>query len=232
MGELNRVVFRGEGGLTAWVDPALPLIETMERPHTYVYLEDGQQVPVEISRLRRDSDGGYSLTTTVEQVLEAETPVVRNPLDEVVTETVAVAAPASERVKVTKTVEEQKHVISEPMLHEQVSVERVPIGQYVEDVPVAREENGVMIFPVVEEVLVVEKRYLLKEEVRVTKTREVRPDDRVFTTLTERASVEPTDEPLSEGITMRPFTPGSAVVGPSSSATGQTTVVETTVQPT
>jgi len=79
------------------------------------------------------------------------------------------------RVQITKTVQEHVQVVDEPLLHEEVEIERVVINQ-----PLAanaraaaqpRYEGNVLIIPLVEEVLVVEKRLIVKEEVRVRKVR-------------------------------------------------------------
>ncbi len=65
---------------------------------------------------------------------------------------------------VTDTVEE----IARATLHgERVEVERVPVDRMVDAAPAVREEDGVTIVPVVEEVLVVEKRLVLKEELHI-----------------------------------------------------------------
>ncbi len=69
------------------------------------------------------------------------------------------------RVSVTTRVNEQ--VIEEDLVHERVEVERVPIDRVVETVPPIREEGDTTIIPVVEEVLVIERRLVLKEEVHV-----------------------------------------------------------------
>ena len=51
-------------------------------------------------------------------------------------------------------------------------VERVPVDRPVEAMPVVREEDGVLIVPVVEERLVVTKQLVLKEELQIrTQTR-------------------------------------------------------------
>jgi uncharacterized protein (TIGR02271 family) len=55
--------------------------------------------------------------------------------------------------------------------HEVVDIERVPVGRDVDEVPPVRQEGDTMIVPVVEEVLVIEKRLSLVEEVRITKRR-------------------------------------------------------------
>lgn len=53
---------------------------------------------------------------------------------------------------------------------ESVKIEKIPVNKYVEVAPQIRYEGDTMIFPVVQEVIVVEKRLLLVEEVHITKT--------------------------------------------------------------
>ncbi len=74
-------------------------------------------------------------------------------------------------VRVHKTVNEREEVIQQPVYHEQVDVERIAIGRVVDVAPEVREEGDTLIIPVVEEMLVVEKRLVLKEELRITKRR-------------------------------------------------------------
>ena len=75
------------------------------------------------------------------------------------------------RVRVTKLVRESQEVVDVPLLTEQVSVERVPVGRIVDAAPEPRQEGDTLVLPVLEEVVVVEKRLMLKEEIRVTRTR-------------------------------------------------------------
>jgi stress response protein YsnF len=51
-----------------------------------------------------------------------------------------------------------------------IDIVRVPIGREVSEIPLVREEEGVTIVPVFEEVLVVEKRLVLKEELHIRRT--------------------------------------------------------------
>ena len=53
------------------------------------------------------------------------------------------------------------------MTHVRVEIERVPIDRTVDVVPPIRQEGDITIIPVVEEIVVVERRLVLKEEVRV-----------------------------------------------------------------
>lgn len=72
-------------------------------------------------------------------------------------------------LRVRKEVHEREEVVDEPLLEEEVEVKRVPVNRYVDGPVQVREENGTTIVPLVEEVLVVEKRLLLKEEVHLVK---------------------------------------------------------------
>ena len=48
-----------------------------------------------------------------------------------------------------------------------IEVERVAIGCYVDVVPPSRQEGDVLVVPIVDEVVLVEKRLLLREEIRI-----------------------------------------------------------------
>jgi uncharacterized protein (TIGR02271 family) len=65
---------------------------------------------------------------------------------------------------VTDTIEELAHA---DVQRETVEVTRLPIDRMVETAPEIRTEGDVTILPVVEEVLVVERRLVLKEEVHI-----------------------------------------------------------------
>lgn len=73
------------------------------------------------------------------------------------------------RVLVSTEVTEQLQHVEADLVHETFEVERIPRNEQVSAVPPVRQEGGVLIYPVVEEVLVVEKRLILREEVRVVR---------------------------------------------------------------
>jgi uncharacterized protein (TIGR02271 family) len=75
------------------------------------------------------------------------------------------------RVKVATICREREELVDELLSREQVEIERTPVGKQVAQPPAIREEGDTLIIPVVEEVLVVERRLLLKEEVRVRRVR-------------------------------------------------------------
>lgn len=83
----------------------------------------------------------------------------------------------TDRVRLNKQVHEDQEVLNIPIRTETLEVERVPVGRFVEAAPAIRQEGETTVYPVVEEVLVVEKRLRLVEEVCVTRrqaTRHVR----------------------------------------------------------
>ncbi len=73
-------------------------------------------------------------------------------------------------IKVQKKVVEVEKQINVPLLQEGYSVEHVPINQFIDHTPPIRQEGDRIIVPVVREVLVVEKRLELVEEVHLIKT--------------------------------------------------------------
>jgi uncharacterized protein (TIGR02271 family) len=75
------------------------------------------------------------------------------------------------RVRIRTVVDEKLARVSEELERDDVTIERVPVNKEVTQVPEIREEDGVLIVPLLEEVVVVEKRLVLKEELRVTRMR-------------------------------------------------------------
>lgn len=77
------------------------------------------------------------------------------------------------RVLVDKTVELVPHEAAVEVGNDRIEVERVAVDRETDTPPETRQEGSTLIVPVVEEVLVVTKRYRIIEEVRVTKIRDV-----------------------------------------------------------
>ena len=100
-------------------------------------------------------------------------------------------------VRVAKQVEEREELIDEPLTKEEVEVERITLNRPVDGPIAVRYEGDTMIVPVLEEVLVVEKRLVLKEEIRITRRKtEIRAPERV-TLRREIAAVERIENPES-----------------------------------
>lgn len=73
------------------------------------------------------------------------------------------------KVRVTTHTDHVTELAKAELQQVDVIVERVPIDQEVDAVPQVRTEGDITIIPVLEEVLVVEKRLVLKEEIRLTR---------------------------------------------------------------
>ncbi|MBB2964621.1 DUF2382 domain-containing protein [Methylobacterium sp. R2-1] len=77
------------------------------------------------------------------------------------------------RIRVSTKTETIKNVLRESLHGNVVGVSRLPIDRIIQEgepVPQTRTEGNVTIIPILEEVLVVEKRLILKEEVHIRET--------------------------------------------------------------
>ena len=94
------------------------------------------------------------------------------------------------RLRVAVTTETAEEILRETLRTRRVEIERVPFGHEVAEAPQTRQEGDVLVVPVVEEILVVEKRLVLREEIRMrfidTETAVEQPVER----RVQRATVE------------------------------------------
>lgn len=99
-------------------------------------------------------------------------------------------------VRIHKVVASRPHTVEQALLHTEVEVRHVPVDRIVaqSEAPVARQEGDTYIVPVLEEVLVLERRLRIKEELHITTVRrQVQHCDTVFL-KSEEVSVERFDE--------------------------------------
>jgi uncharacterized protein (TIGR02271 family) len=118
------------------------------------------------------------------QTEETSIPLVQEKL------TVAKRSVETGRVRIRTVVDEKLVRVSEQLERDDVTIERVTVNREVTEVPAVREENGVLIIPVLEEVVVVEKRLLLKEELHVHRNRRSEPVDEAVRLKSMRAEAE------------------------------------------
>ncbi len=90
---------------------------------------------------------------------------------------------ATALVRAARTTRNREQLVEEDLTHERVEVERIPIGRVVTAVPPVREEGDTTILSVVEEVVVVERQLVLKEEVHF---RRVKTTERYAETIVVR----------------------------------------------
>jgi uncharacterized protein (TIGR02271 family) len=78
------------------------------------------------------------------------------------------------RVRIVRRPVEERRTVDEPRVLERVAIERVPVERTVDPdhPPEVREEGDVLVIPVLEEEIVLEKRLVLREELRVSRIRE------------------------------------------------------------
>ena len=96
-------------------------------------------------------------------------------------------------VRVATVTHEHEQLVDEALTHERVEIEHVPVGRTVEAVPPIREEGDTTIFPVVEEVVVVERRLVLKEEIHIRRLRSTDRHQEAVTLRTQDAVITRTE---------------------------------------
>jgi uncharacterized protein (TIGR02271 family) len=179
------------------------------RAEVLVQLEGGRQVLVPLELLVREEDGSYRLTVDTaawEHPHGASADAREPPLVlPVIAETLTVDTRPVEtgRIRIRKVVHEREELVDPPLLRDEVEIERVPINRVVEGPLPVRYEGDTMIISLLEEVLVVDTRLLLREEVHITTRRtETHAPERV-TLRREDVTVERVDleqsEPHSQG---------------------------------
>jgi uncharacterized protein (TIGR02271 family) len=139
--------------------------------------------------VRRGEQGKPALEDQEDVRVEAETQSASVP---VIEETLEVRKRQVEtgKVRVKKVVHEREEVVDEALHGEQVEIKRVGINQVVEQTSPVRHEGNTTIIPLYEEVLVVEKRLLLKEELHITRKATERREPQRLILRSEEAVVE------------------------------------------
>lgn len=74
------------------------------------------------------------------------------------------------KVRVETRTDHREELVTAALRSEDFQVERVPVDREIDEAPAIRTEGDVTIVPVVEEILVVEKRLVLKEELHIRRT--------------------------------------------------------------
>lgn len=163
-----------------------------------IRLTDGRVVVVADRLLRGRDDGSYILDLNRAEVdalaTAGETRDIR-PGEPLVVPVIAEAVEVEKRqvetgrVRVEKRVDVTEQAVAESLAHEDVEVERVPINRVVEAPVASRQEGDTTVIPVLKEVLVVEKRLMLVEEVRITRRRTTEAFSQVVPLRTETVTV-------------------------------------------
>lgn len=119
------------------------------------------------------------------------------------------------RVRVRLTTETVPETLRETLRHRRAEVERVPVADAPETdaPPQTRHEGGTLVIPVVEEVLVVTRRYRVREELRLRLVTQEETVERTAERRVQSATVErlpPADEGAREAGSDAPALPDAA----------------------
>ncbi len=93
-------------------------------------------------------------------------------------------------LRLHKRVDEQEEVLRQPVTREELEVDRVAVGRFVDEPARPRQEGEWLVIPLVEEVLVVQKRLRVTEEVRIRRRQMVEEQEVRATVRRERLEVE------------------------------------------
>lgn len=117
----------------------------------------------------------------------------------VVEETVSISPRRIEtgRVHIRKHAVTEPARIQTPLKKESVEIERVTIDREIDTLPEIRFEDGVTVIPVVEEVIEIRKRLVLKEEIRVRVIEEETLEEIETVVRKERVEIQRTPAPDS-----------------------------------
>jgi uncharacterized protein (TIGR02271 family) len=115
------------------------------------------------------------------------------------------------RTRINKSVHTRAETVEASLRREQPVIERVRVNRTVTEPPPVRHEGDTLIIPVLEEVAVVERRLVLREEIRVHKHATVEPFRQEVTLRSEEVVVEPASS-------------SEEVAAPESAATSKPTV--------
>jgi uncharacterized protein (TIGR02271 family) len=74
---------------------------------------------------------------------------------------------ATAAVRVTTVTHQHEELVDELLARERVEVETIAIGKPIDAMPAVRTEGDTVVVPIVEEVLIVERRLVLKEELHI-----------------------------------------------------------------
>lgn len=154
-----------------------------DRTEKVIELENGQKMTVRAEDLKVQQDGSFFLRREGANGVEYNTPEV------VVPNTNSVPAPTRDEPASRADVANRPEPVQradaatrvEPpassFFSDDYEIERVPIDRIVDVQVESRQEGDTLILPVLEEVIVYQKKMLLKEEVRITRRR--RPVEQV-----------------------------------------------------
>ncbi|HVF28698.1 MAG TPA: YsnF/AvaK domain-containing protein [Pyrinomonadaceae bacterium] len=196
-----------KNGVKGTIDPAAGPPFDGTGAQVLVRLEDGRAIAVPTEALVPRKEGGYFLPLSL---FDLETPRpngTATPPDQrsrpgrdlvvmpIIEEELNVGKREVEtgRVRIRKVVREREEVVDEPLLQEDADIKRVAVNRIVDGPVPVRYEGDMMIVPLLEEVIVTEKRLLLKEELHISVRQSETRNPQLVTLRSEEAIIERLD---------------------------------------
>lgn len=135
-----------------------------------VRLENNRLVSVPISLLKIKDHNRYTLSQSFHDLQERSN---GNQTFPVIEEMPVIEKRKVETasIKIRKKVTESPQVLEESLAKEEFLIDRVPINEVRDEPLQMRTEGDITIIPVQEEVLVVQKKIMVREEIRIRKVR-------------------------------------------------------------
>lgn len=196
----------GQEGLRGTLGPVQPGDDG--EPQQLIHLEQGGSLLVPTAMLESQADGSFFLPLSPADVDRYRTVAgaaqqAVPPADGSAT-TIPLAAErlkvgkrrvTTGRVVVHKTVATHEEVVDQPLRSDAYEVERVAVNRIVRQPPPIRQEGDVTIVPLLEEVVLVQKKLMVREEVRITRKRTLTRQPQHVTLRREEARIERIPDP-------------------------------------
>jgi uncharacterized protein (TIGR02271 family) len=167
----EQVVVVDQDGVRGTIDPQV--LARRDQKEVLITYNGDRHVQAPLSMLQRKADGSYTLPLRL-STLETNARFLQTG-EETVIPVVEEEAHLEKRLvernrtRITKQVHTEEETIETPLRQERVQVERVPVERIIDSPLTSHYDGDTLVIPVMEEVLIIEKKLFLKEEVRVTK---------------------------------------------------------------
>jgi uncharacterized protein (TIGR02271 family) len=167
----EQVVVVDQDGVRGTIDPQV--LARRDQKEVLITYNGDRHVQAPLSMLQRKADGSYTLPLRL-STLETNARFLQTG-EETVIPVVEEEAHLEKRLvernrtRITKQVHTEEETIETPLRQERVQVERVPVERIIDSPVTSHYDGDTLVIPVMEEVLIIEKKLFLKEEVRVTK---------------------------------------------------------------
>jgi len=138
------------------------------------------ELPLSVAELAAQANPASSKQSTVIPILEEEVHIGKHQVE-------------TGKVRVKKVVQEKQEWVDVPLMREAIEIKRVPINRPVDSPVAVRKERETIIVSLLEEVLVVQKQLVLKEEIHITTQRSEHHQPQQVTLRREEVLVEPVE---------------------------------------